>query len=196
MAPRLITAALALLGAAAFGAVSTAAATDATSVAAAAGPSGWMIPGLMSLTALACLTLALRLPNPRPIVLSIALLGAAWLVGIPASGGWRSLTALAGGSLLGVAELAYWSLDFRVAGTNQRTVYIRRAATVAALVGASVALALVPELDLSQIPVSGVELTVAGLLAAAALVAVAATLAWRLRPERDASESAARARPE
>jgi hypothetical protein len=51
-------------------------------------------------------------------------------------------------------------------------------------VGASIMLALIPQLDLSAIPVSGLELTAAGLLAAAALVAVAAVMAWRLRPSR------------
>ena len=196
MAPRLITAVIALLGAAAFSVVSTAAATDPTGVAAATGPSGWMIPGLMSLGALACLILALRLPNPGPIVVAIALLGAAWLVGIPTSSGWRSLTPFAGGSLLAVAELAYWSLDFRVVGTNSTGVYVRRAATIAALIGASIVLALVPEANLSPAPATGVELTVAGLLAAAALVGVAAALAWRLRSERASSESATAAGPE
>lgn len=185
MAPRLTTAALALLGAAAFAAVSTAAATDPTSFASAFGRSGWMISGYLSLAALACLALALTLADAGPITLALALLGAAWLVGIPASEGWRSLTAVAGGSLLAVAELAFWSLDFRVAGRDQREVHIRRGATIAALVGASVLLALVPELNLSPTPTAGLELTAAGLLGAAALIAVAASLAWRLRPSHE-----------
>lgn len=196
MAPRLTTAALALLGAAAFGIVSTAATADPTGVAAAAGRSGWTIPGYLSLAALACLSLGLGFASPRPIVLALALLGAAWLVGIPTSSAWRSLTAVAGGGLLAVAELAYWSLEFRVPGIDQRTVHLRRAATIAALVGASVALALVPELNLSPTPATGVGLTAAGLLAAAALVAVAAALAWRLRPERDSRRTAISHRPE
>jgi hypothetical protein len=181
MAPRLTTALLAILGAAAFGILSTIAATDQTSVVAAVGRSGWVIPGLLSLGAMACLILALTFSTARPIVLALALLGAAWLLGLPNSGAWRSLTAVAGGWLLAVAELAYWSLDFRVAGKNQRTVYVRRAATIAALVGASVALSFVPELDLSAALTTGLELTAVGLLGAAALVAVAAALAWRLR---------------
>jgi len=181
MAPRLTTAALAILGAAAFGVLATVAATDHTSVASAAGPSGWMIPGLLSLGAMACLTLALTFPTARPIVLALALLGAAWLVGLPNSGVWRSLTAVAGGWLLAVAELAYWSLDFKIAGNDQRDVHVRRAATIAALVGASVALSLIPELDLAAAPTTGLELTAIGFLGAAALVAVAAALAWRLR---------------
>jgi len=181
MAPRLTTAVLAILGAAAFGVLATVAATDHTSVASAAGPSGWMIPGLLSLGAMACLILALTFPTARPIVLALALLSAAWLVSLPNSGVWRSLTAVAGGWLLTVAELAYWSLDFRIAGRDQRTVYVRRAATIAALVGASVVLSLVPELDLSATPTTGLELTAVGLLSAATLVAVAAALAWRLR---------------
>ena len=184
MAPRLTTAALALAGAAAFGASSTVVSTSATSVAATAGNYGWLIPGLLSLTSLALLALAVALPDGRPIVLGIALLGAAWLVGIPDSATWRSLTAVAAGWLLAVAELAYWSLDFRVAGKNAPAIYRRRGATIAALVAASTLLALVPQLDLSGFPVGGLELTAAGLLAAAALIAVAASMAWRLRPSR------------
>ena len=184
MAPRLTTAALALSGAAVFGAVSAVAATDHTSAVAAAGRFGPVIPVLLSLGSLAFLALALALPDGRPIVLGIALLGVAWLVGIPDSATWRSLTAVAAGWLLAVAELAYWSLDFRVAGKDAPTIYVRRAATIAALVGASILLALVPQLDLSGIPIGGLELTGAGLLAAAALVAVAAAMAWRLRPSR------------
>jgi hypothetical protein len=181
MAPRLTTALLAIFGAVAFGLLSTVAATDHTSVAAAAGRSGWMIPGLLSLVALACLVLALTLPTPQPIVLAVALLGAAWLVGLPSAGAWRSLTALAGGWLLAVAELSFWSLDFRIAGADQRMVHVRRAATIATLVAASVALSLVPELDLAATPTTGLVLTALGLLGAVALVAVAAALAWRLR---------------
>jgi hypothetical protein len=182
MAPRLTTATLALLGAAVFGVLSTVAATDHTSVAAAAaGRSGWMIPGLLSLAALACLVLALTIPTPGPIVLALALLGGAWLVGLPNAGVLRSLTAVAGGWLLAVAELAYWSLDFRIAGADQRTVHVRRAATIAILVAASVVLSLVPELDLAATPTTGLVLTALGLLGAASLVAVAAALAWRLR---------------
>ncbi len=181
MAPRLTTALLAILGAAAFGILSTIAATDQTSVAAAAGRSGWMIPGLLSVGAMVCLILALSFQTASPIVLALALLGAAWLVGLPNSGIWRSLTAVAGGWLLTVAELAYWSLDFRIAGRDQKAVYVRRAATIATLVGASVVLSLVPELNLSATATTGLALTVVGLLGASALVAVAAALAWRLR---------------
>jgi len=181
MAPRLTTATLAILGAAVIGLLSTVAATDHTSVAAAAGRSGWVIPGLLSLAALACLVLALAIPTPGPIVLALALLGAAWLVGLPNAGLLRSLTAVAGGWLLAVAELAYWSLDFRIAGADQRTVHVRRAVTIATLVVASVVLSLVPELDLAAAPTAGLALTAIGLLGAAALVGVAASLAWRLR---------------
>jgi hypothetical protein len=140
-----------------------------------------MIPGVLSLGAVACLILGLAFPTARPIVLALAVLGAAWLVGLPNSGFWRSLTAVAGAWLLTVAELAYWSLDFKIAGSDQRNVHVRRAATIAALAGASVALSLVPQLDLSAAPTTGLELTAIGLLGAAALVAVAAALAWRLR---------------
>jgi hypothetical protein len=181
MAPRLTTAGLALVGGAIFGAVSTVAALDATSIAGGVGRNGWMIPGVISLGALALLGLALALADARPVFLALALFGAAWLVGIPNSTPWHTLTAIAGGGLLAVAELTYWSVDFKVAGKDQLTIHLRRAATIAALVAASIALALVPQLDLSAIPVGGIELTSAGLLAAAVLIAVAAAMAWRLR---------------
>jgi hypothetical protein len=185
---------MAVLGAAAFGAVSTAAATDPGSVAAAAGRSGWMIPGLLSACGLACLLLALSFASPRPMVLALALFGAAWLVGIPSSGAWRPFTAVAGGWLLAVGELAYWSLDFKLAGNDEGAVFRQRGATIAILVGASIALAAVPELSLSPIPATGLELTAAGLLGAASMVAVAAALAWRLRRPTDAPAESGPAR--
>ncbi len=181
MAPRLTTAALALLGAAAIGAVATVAATDATSAASVAGRSAVFVPGALSLAALALLAIALLLSDARPLLPGIALLGAAWLVGIPDSSAWHRLTAVAGGSLLAVAEMAYWSLDFRVAGRDRSEIHIRRAAAIAALAGVSTMLALIPELDLASIPITGLELTAMGLMAAAALIAVAASMAWRLR---------------
>jgi len=181
MAPRLTTAALALIGAAAFGAVATAASTGPGSPMAVAGRAGPMIPGFLSVAALACLVLALPLSEAGPIGLALALLGAAWLVGTPASGAWPTLAAVAAGALLAVAELAYWSLDFKVAGKDPPSIHVRRGAAIAALAGASIALALVPELNLSLTPLSGLELTAIGLLGAAALIAVAASLARRLR---------------
>jgi hypothetical protein len=184
MAPRLTTAALALAGAAIIGVASTVASTDSTSVAAGVGHNGSVIPAVLSLASLGLLGVAMAVPAGRPIFLAIALLGAAWLVGIPDTAAWRSLTAIAGGWLLAIAELAYWSLDFRVQGNDERPIHVRRAATILALVGASILLALIPQLDLSAVPITGIELTAAGLLAAAALVAVAAGMAWRLRPSR------------
>jgi hypothetical protein len=184
MAPRLITAALALSGAAIIGVASTLASTDSSSVAAGLGHNGSVIPALLSLASLGLLGVAMAVPSGRPIFLAIALLGAAWLVGIPDTAAWGSFTAVAGGWLLAVAELAYWSLDFRVPGNDERAIHARRAATILALVGASIVLALIPQLDLSAVPITGIELTAVGLLAAAALVAVAAGMAWRLRPSR------------
>jgi hypothetical protein len=184
MAPRLTIAGLALAGAAAFAIVSTAAATDPTSAAAATGRLGWLIPGVLSLAALALLAIGLGLAGQRSVLLAIGLLGAAWLVGLPASSTWRSLSAPAGGWLLGVAELACWSIDLRVPSVDATSVYTRRAASIAALVSGATVLALVPELDLPATQGSGLELTIAGLLAAASLLAVAAAMAWRMRDER------------
>jgi hypothetical protein len=192
--PRLVTAALALGGAATLGLVATVAGMDTSSPAAIAGHSSWAIPGLLALAGLALLALALAIPQPAPILYSLGALGAAFLVGLPASGPWRSLTPFAGGWLLAVAELAYWSVDFKVASRDGRHIYVRRAATIAALVAGGIALAVVPEIGVDPGPLTGLELTATGLLGGAALIAVAAGLAWRLRPAavgRGASNSAA-----
>ena len=192
MAPRLTTAAVAMMGAAVLGVVSTAAATDATSVASAAGRFGWILPGLLSAGGLALLVLALSAAGPRPIAPALALLGAAWLIGIPGAGGLRAYTPIAAGWLLAVGELAYWSIDLRVAGRDAPGVGLRRGATIALLVGASTALAAVPAIGSLPVPAAGIALTAAGLLGAAALVAVAAALAWRLRPAIDAGSESGR----
>ncbi len=189
MAPRLMTSTLAIVGAAAFGALSTAAATDSSSILASSGRAGWIIPAVLTGAAIVWLVLALRLSSGRPVVLSLLLLGAAWLIADPASTTWRSLAPIAGGWLLAVGELAYWSLDFRVTGVDSVEVHVRRGLTVTALVVGSTSLALLPELDLSRLPVMGIELTAAGLLSAAAVIGVAAAMAWRLRPAQDVAAS-------
>jgi len=185
--PRLITAIISLAGATAVAVFSTIGGAGSTSPASVAGQSSWLIPGLLGLAGLALLTLALAIPHPSPILPGLTLLGAAFLVGLPAAGPWRTLTPIAGGWLLAVAELAYWSVDFKVRGRDNGDVYARRAATIVALVGAGTVLAAIPEIDLGQIGVSGMELTALGLIGAGALIAVAAGLAWRLRPPRSAA---------
>jgi hypothetical protein len=195
LTPRLITAFLALAGAAGLGIFATIAGTDSTSPAGIAHNSRWLIPGLLALGGFAVLALALAIPHPGPVLFGLALLGAAYLVGLPASGPWRSLTAFAGGWLLAVAELTYWSIDFKVRGQDSARIYARRSATIAGLVAAGIALAVIPEIDLGQAGLGGVELTAAGLVAAAALIAVAAGLAWRLRPARPASPRGTSAGP-
>ena len=182
VSPRLITALLALAGSAALAVFATIAGTDATSPAFVAADSGWLIPGLLGLSGVAVLGAALAIPHPGPILPGLALVGAAYLIGLPAAGPWRSLTPFAGGLLLAVAELAYWSVDFKVRGRDAGRVYARRAAAIAGVVAAGVVLAAIPEIDLGGVGLGGVELTIAGLAGGAALIAVAAGLAWRLRP--------------
>jgi hypothetical protein len=180
--PRLVTAVLALSGAFALSLFATIAGADGTSPAAVAGHSSWAMPGLLALAGLALLALALAIPHPAPILPSLIALGAAFLVGLPSAGPWRSLTPFAGGWLLAVAELAYWSVDLKVASRDGSAIYLRRAATTSALVAGGIALAVVPEIGVDPGPLTGLELTATGLLGGAALIAVAAGLAWRLRP--------------
>jgi len=182
MAPRVTIAVAAVIGAAVLGAASSAAATDATSVVGAVGKSGWVVAVLLSAGGVGLLVLSVTVAGPRPIGPALAMLGAAWLVGIPAAGGLRPFTPLAGAWLLAVGELAYWSLDLRIAGREARVVGLRRGATIALLAGGSSAIAAVPELGLSWTPTAGLALTAFGLLAVVSLVAVAAALAWRLGP--------------
>jgi hypothetical protein len=189
MAPRLTTTALAIAGAALLGLAATVAATDPTSVAANVGPRGWQIAAGLALAGTALLALGLALASSYPILPALALLGAAWLVALPTGGPWRPATAFAGGWLLAVAELAYWSLDLEIATVTDSEVFRRRALTIGTLAAGASLLALVPELGFSPVPVAGLELTGFGLLAAAALLAVAALLAWNLRSSRSARGS-------
>jgi hypothetical protein len=189
MAPRLTTAALAIAGAALLGFTATVGATDPTSVTANVGPRGWQIAAGLALGGTALLALGLALPSSYPILPGLSLVGAAWLVALPTAGPWRPATAVAGGWLLAVAELAYWSLDLEIAAVTDAEVFRRRALTIGALVAGASLLAFVPELGLSPVPVAGLELTGFGLLAEAALLAVAALLARNLRTSRSASGS-------
>jgi hypothetical protein len=185
MAPRVATAVAALAGAGCLGALSTISATDSASVASAAGNSGWLLAGLLAAAGTALLALALGVAGPRLVAPALALLGAAWLLGIPGSGGLRPLTPLAAGWLLATGELAYWSLELTLPGRDAPEVGLRRAAMIAALVGVAMVPAAVAEFGFSPAPSAGVALTVAGLLAAIALVATAAALTWRVRGSRD-----------
>jgi hypothetical protein len=184
MALRLTTAAAAVLGAAAFGAAATLAASDPSSAVSVARVSGWLLVAALSLGALTLLTVALAFGSPRPIVVPLGLLGLAWLIGIAGTSPWRSMTPLAGGWLLAVAELAYWSTDLRILGRDLRGAHLRRASMIAMLVVASAALAFVPELSVSP-PITGLALTAMGLLGALALAAAASAQAWRLRQPRE-----------
>jgi hypothetical protein len=179
--PRLATASASLMGAVALAVLTTVAATDRTSAAGVATQASWLVPGLLASSGVAVLGLALVLARPGPIVVSLALLGAAFLLALPTTEPWHSAAPLAGGGLLAVAELAYWSVDLRIAGRDAPTIHRRRMALTAALVAAAIALAAMPEIGLGPTPLTGVELTAFGLAAGAALIALASWLAWRLR---------------
>jgi hypothetical protein len=161
--------------------LTTVAATDRTSAAGVAPQASWLVPGLLAGAGVGALGLALVLAHPGPIVVSLGFLGAAFLIALPATEPWHSAAPLAGGWLLAVAELAYWSVELRIAGRDAPGIHRRRLALMVALVAAGIIMAAVPEIGLGQTPLTGVELTALGLGGGAALIALAAWLAWRLR---------------
>jgi hypothetical protein len=189
--PRIATASLAVAGATVLAAFSTIGATDKSSAAAVAANSSWLVPGLLSAFGVAVLGLAIALAYPQAIVLALGFLGTAFLIGLPGSGPWRSVAPLAGGWLLAVAELAYWSIDFRVAGLDDPRIHRRRAALTATLVAAGVASALIPEIGFSPGGLAGIELTALGVIGVGAMLALAAGLAWRLRSAGSGAAAAA-----
>jgi hypothetical protein len=140
-----------------------------------------MIPALFAFAGLVVLALALAFAYPSAIVLGLGFLGAAFLAGLPSTGPLRAAAPLAGGWLLAVAELAYWSVDFKVAGRDDPRIHRRRAGMIAGLVAAGVLLSLVPEIDFNPGGLDGIELTALGVIGGGTLVALAAALAWRLR---------------
>jgi hypothetical protein len=182
--PRLrrATASASLAGAVALAVLTTVAATDRTSAAGVATQASWLVPGLLASAGVGVLVLALALANPGPIVVSLGLLGTAFLIAQPATEPWHSAAPLAGGWLLAVAELAYWSVELRIAGRDAPGIHRRRLGLTVALLAAGMVMAAVPEIRLGETPLTGVELTALGLAGGAALIALAAWLAWRLRP--------------
>lgn len=133
---------------------------------------------VLSVLALAALGGGLALGDARPLPWSIALLGVAWLVAIwPHGDGRSALTAGAGAWLFVVAELAYWSLDFRVAAADDAAVLRRRLARIVALAVAGALLGAIPLVPVSLAPLSGEALTVFGAAAIAVVLAVIGRLA-------------------
>lgn len=116
---------------------------------------------------------------PVAIALAVLLSGGAYLVGREGRGlvdGWASLVGVA---LLVSAELAHWSIGHDSRISSERSLVLRRVATLVALALAALALDFVLLATSAFSASSGVLLATVGVAASVAAVAVALRL---LRP--------------
>ena len=134
--------------------------------------------------AIATLVAALAISRPEPIVLALALLGAAYAVILivddpPLDG--RS--AIVGAALLAIGELAHLSLQARAAVTPEAGALARRVAAVAVLAMLAVALggAVLALVDLLR--TGGIEIEVVGVAAALGAIGLLALAARGARSD-------------
>jgi len=123
---------------------------------------------------------------PALVPWSIGTLMASYTLGLLWRGGGVDASApLYGGGLLLAAELSYWSIELRRVRALPGPVGRRRAAVVAALVLAGIALAATSTLVAGPLPVrSTLLLRAVAVVAAVATVATVAGLARRGRAQR------------
>lgn len=188
MKPRALTGSVALAGAGACALAAILLGLDRSSPAGIAQGSSWLLPGLSAVAGFGLLAIALRFGSASAVVPAVGLLGVALLLGLPSAGSWRAATPLAGAWLLAIAELSSWSIDLRVRGIDAPVVYRHRAAAIIGVLAFGLVLAATVEVGLDPIDLGGLELTALGLLAGATLIGLAATLAWRLRPDDSTSD--------
>ena len=113
---------------------------------------------------------------------SLVLLGAAYVASLelrPDAGAIDAAAPLVGAGLLAVAELAYWSIELRGPGREERRLLARRAAAVVGLALASLLLGAVV-VTLTAVPLGGgVVWDAVGVAAAAAALTLILRLARR-----------------
>ena len=122
---------------------------------------------------------ALLLRWPTPIALAVLLAGGGYLAGREGRAlvdGWASLVGV---GLLVAAELAHWSIGHDARIRSERALVLRRAATLAGLAVAALAVDFALLATAAFSAASGVLLATAGVAAAVAAVAVVLRL---LRP--------------
>jgi hypothetical protein len=128
-----------------------------------------------------CVALALGLiqGNMVAVSLAIALLAGASLIALAAQGATaRFVAAACGAALLGIAELAYWSMPLRLRSRIAPGVMARRALVTASLVGTTLAVGLLAA-TLAQAPApGGLGLLAVGVGAIVVAIAVAAAVMW------------------
>ena len=116
------------------------------------------------------------------LLLPLVLLGAAYVASLelrPDAGAIDAAAPLVGAGLLAVAELAYWSIELRGPGREERRLLARRAAAVVGLALASLLLGAVV-VTLTAVPLGGgVVWDAVGVAAAAAALTLILRLARR-----------------
>ena len=136
------------------------------------------------------LALALWRGWASAVAWTLALVAALYATGLAAAEGEAVLDSAAplfAAGLLVVGELAYWSLDLRLPGHDERDLMTRRLTALVALAFVSVALAALVVV-VSAFPLGGgVGWRVVGVAAAAATLAIVARLARQGAARRDAS---------
>ena len=133
---------------------------------------------LLAGAAAAVLLLALALATGRtaPIPFAVLVLGALYVI----PDGDRALgAALYGAGLLLTAELAYWSVDERVALRIDRDALVARLLAIAVVVAAAIPLAALVLLVAGADPARSTGLIAAGAVAVVAWAALVTTLANR-----------------
>lgn len=135
---------------------------------------------VVSVMALAALAAGLVLGISVVVPLAIALLGAEYVAILAFEADVLDTQApLAGGALLAVAELAYWSLELRTPVDDEAGTYLRRIAFLATLVLGVVGLGAVMLTLVEVVVAGGVAVDILGVVAALGALALLARAAQR-----------------
>jgi hypothetical protein len=137
---------------------------------------------VVSVMALVLLAAGLVLGIALVIPLAIALLGAEYVAILAFEADVLDTQApLAGGALLAVAELAYWSLELRTPVDDEAGTYLRRIALLASLVLGVVGIGAVMLTLVEVVVADGVAVDILGVVAALGALALLARAAQRAR---------------
>jgi hypothetical protein len=135
---------------------------------------------LVTLAALAVLAAGLVLSVPASVPVAIVLLGAEYVAIVAfETDALDPRSPLVAGSLLAVAELAYWSLELRGVVDDEAGTYLRHIALLATLILGTVVLGAVLLTLVEVVAAGGVALDILGAAAALGAVALLALTARR-----------------
>lgn len=135
---------------------------------------------LVTVVALAVLTLGLVLSLPATVPAAVALLGAQYVAILAIEIDALDIgSALVAGALLAVAELAYWSLELRGPVVDEAGTYLRRVAVLAALLLGVVGAGVVVLALADAVVAGGIAVDILGAAAALGTLALLALTARR-----------------